>query len=67
MSIAEAASPITPKTVVGTWLPLALSWIIMTSELVIAAAFVARMASPELNLAAWGIVFAISVTIQATA
>ncbi|MCW5818817.1 MAG: hypothetical protein KIT12_02810 [Trueperaceae bacterium] len=46
MSIAEAASPITPKTVVGTWLPLALSWIIMTSELVIAAAFVARMASP---------------------
>lgn len=67
MSIAEAASPITPKTVVGTWLPLALSWIIMTSELVIAAAFVARMARPELNLAAWGIVFAISVTIQATA
>lgn len=67
MSTAEAASPLTPKTVVGTWLPLALSWLIMTSELVIAAAFVARMASPELNLAAWGIVFAISVTIQATA
>jgi hypothetical protein len=67
VSTAEAASHLTPKTVVGTWLPLALSWIIMTSELVIAAAFVARMARPELNLAAWGIVFAISVTIQATA
>lgn len=62
-----AAPPITPRAVVGTWLPLALSWLIMTSELVIAAAFVARMESPELNLAAWGIVFAISVTIQATA
>lgn len=67
MSTTEAGPPLTPRTVIGTWLPLALSWLIMTSELVIAAAFVARMASPELNLAAWGIVFAISVTIQATA
>ena len=51
----------------GTWLPLALSWVIMTSELVITTAGLARMANPELNLAAWGIVFALSVIIQAPA
>ena len=51
----------------GTWLPLALSWVIMTSELVITTAGLARMANPELNLAAWGIAFALSVIIQAPA
>lgn len=39
----------------------------MTSELVITAAGLARMAAPEVNLAAWGIVFALSVIIQAPA
>lgn len=51
----------------STWAPLALSWLIMTSELVITTAFVARMANAELNLAAWGIVFAISVIVQSPA
>lgn len=63
----DPTEPLTVRTVSGTWLPLALSWVIMTSELVITTAFVARMAAAELNLAAWGIVFAISVTVQATA
>lgn len=39
----------------------------MTSELVITTAVIARLAAPEVNLAAWGIVFAISTVIQAPA
>lgn len=39
----------------------------MTSELVITTAVIARLALPEVNLAAWGIVFAISTVIQAPA
>jgi hypothetical protein len=39
----------------------------MTSELVITTAVIARLAAPEINLAAWGIVFAISTVIQAPA
>lgn len=58
---------LTVRDVTSTWAPLALSWLIMTSELVITTAFVARMAQAELNLAAWGIVFAISVIVQSPA
>lgn len=39
----------------------------MTSELVITTAVIARLAAPEVNLAAWGLVFAISTVIQAPA
>ncbi len=63
----DESNPLRTATVIGTWLPLALSWVIMTSELVITAAGLTRMADPEINLAAWGIVFALSVIIQAPA
>lgn len=39
----------------------------MTSELVVTTAVIARLADAEVNLAAWGIVFAISTVIQAPA
>lgn len=47
------------------WWPLAASWLLMTGELVIAAAVVARLPDPAVQLAAWGVVFAIITVIQA--
>lgn len=40
-----------------TWWPLALGWLIMTVEIPGLSAIVARLAEPERNLAAWGVVF----------
>jgi hypothetical protein len=37
----------------------------MTSELTLASAVIARLATPEVNLAAWGVVFVLSIIIQA--
>ena len=48
------------------WLPLATSWLLMGMELPILSAFVARLANPEINLAAYGgIVFPIALIIEA--
>jgi len=51
--------------IVHTWWPLAASWLLMTSELPFMSAVIARLAHSEVNLAAWGVVFALSTTIQA--
>jgi hypothetical protein len=40
--------------VIRTWWPLAASWLLMGAELPVLSAFIARMASPEINLAAYG-------------
>jgi len=58
---------ITQADVFRRWWPLGLSWLIMTLELVVITAFVARTAAPEIQLAAWGVAFAISTLIQAPA
>lgn len=63
----DDAEPLSTATIRRTWWPLAVSWLFMTSEMVITTAVVARLAMPEVNLAAWGIVFAISTVIQAPA
>jgi hypothetical protein len=47
------------------WWPLAGSWLLMTGELVIVAAVVARLPDPAVQLAAWGVVFAVITIIQA--
>lgn len=49
------------------WAPLAIGWLFMTLELVVATAVIARLAQPEVQLAAWGVVFAIATLIQAPA
>lgn len=70
MSVARGADgpeSLSTAEIVRTWWPLALSWLFMTSELVITTAVIARLTAPEVNLAAWGIVFAISTVIQAPA
>src|SRR5512137_2394412 len=42
------------RLIIATWLPLAASWMLMGAELTIVSAFVARLANPEINLAAYG-------------
>ncbi|MEX2501348.1 MAG: hypothetical protein WD336_03140 [Trueperaceae bacterium] len=50
--------------VVRQWWPLAGGWFFMTIEQVLVTAVVARMPAPEIQLAAWGVAFAISILIQ---
>ncbi len=59
-------SPLALKRIFKVWLPLAASWLLMGAELPILSAFVARLAHPEINLAAYGgIVFPIALIIEA--
>ncbi len=48
-----------------TWWPLAASWLLMGAELPVLSAIVARLADPEINLAAYGgIVFPLALIIE---
>ncbi len=54
------------RRIAAAWWPLALSWLLMSIEGPAHSAIVARLANPEINLAAWGgIVFPISLIVEA--
>lgn len=53
----SSPSPLPLVKVFQTWWPLAAGWLVMTAEIPLLAAFVARAADPEVHLAAWGLVF----------
>ncbi|MEE8591825.1 MAG: hypothetical protein V3T35_10955, partial [Spirochaetia bacterium] len=46
------------------WIPLAAMWFMMAVEQPLIAAFVARMPDPEINLAAYGVVFSVALIIE---
>jgi hypothetical protein len=52
------------RTIVAAWWPLALSWILMAAEGPALSAVVARLPDPEIHLAAFGVVFALSLIIE---
>jgi hypothetical protein len=53
------------KKIIRTWWPLAFSWLLMGIEMPALSAIVARLANPEINLAAYsGIVFPLSLIIE---
>lgn len=53
------------RRVLSTWWPLAASWLLMGAELPALSAVVARLANPEINLAAYGgIVFPLALIIE---
>lgn len=68
---APPGAPRTPATLTlrrvwSTWWPLGSSWILMGLELPLVSAVMARLANPEINLAAYsGIVFAIALLVEA--
>ena len=56
--------PLTSAETVRQWWPLAAGWLLMTAELTVFTAIVARMAEPAVQLAAWGVVFAVATLVQ---
>jgi hypothetical protein len=61
----EQPKPLTQRYILSFWLPLAASWVLMTLEGPFIQAALARLADPEIHLAAFGIVVSLSVTIEA--
>src|SRR5512142_2741345 len=50
-----STNPIVPmRRVIKTWWPLAASWLLMAVELPLISAIMARLAQPEISLAAYG-------------
>lgn len=60
----SAQAPLSLGRIVRAWWPLAASWMLMGLELPAVSAVVARLPEPQINLAAYGIVFAISMIIE---
>jgi hypothetical protein len=60
-----SAKSLTQRQILTFWLPLAASWVLMTLEGPFVQAAIARLADPETNLAAFGIVVSLSITIEA--
>ncbi|HOU12846.1 MAG TPA: hypothetical protein PKZ84_06990 [Anaerolineae bacterium] len=60
------APELTLRRIAQTWWPLAFSWLLMSVEGPAHSAIAARLANPEVNLAAWGgIVFPLALIIEA--
>jgi len=61
----QAAEPIPLRSIFQTWWPLAASWLLMSIELPMVSAVLARLAEPRISLAAYGgVVFPISMVIE---
>jgi hypothetical protein len=60
-----ASSQHTSHRIFHTWWPLAASWLLMGIELPVISAVIARLANPEINLAAYGgIIFPLALIIE---
>ena len=64
--MAEASDRVTRKQILKTWWPLAVSWLLMGLEGPLVSLVVARLANPEIHLAAYGgVVFPLALFIEA--
>lgn len=52
---------LTMRRVTQTWWPLAAGWFLMTVEIPVLSAAIARNPEPQINLAAWGLVFSLAL------
>jgi hypothetical protein len=59
------ASPLTLRRILGFWLPLAATWLMMATEGPFLAAVIARLAEPTYNLAAYGVAYALALVVEA--
>ena len=63
--IDQPVSSLSTRCILETWWPLAASWLLMGVEIPALSAVVARLANPEVNLAAWGgIVYPLSLIVE---
>jgi hypothetical protein len=58
-------NPLTLRRIGSYWLPLAATWLMMSVEGPLLAAFIARSAEPKLNLAAYGVAFSLALIVEA--
>ena len=58
-------SPLTQRRIFLFWLPLAATWLMMSVEGPFLAAIIARLSSPEYNLAAFGVAFSFALLAEA--
>jgi hypothetical protein len=65
MADAATTSSLSYRRIFWFWIPLAAMWFMMAVEQPLVASFIARMPDPELNLAAYGVVFSIALIIEA--
>jgi hypothetical protein len=49
------------RQILNLWWPLATGWVLMTVEIPMLTAVIARAAEPEINLAAWGVTFMVTL------
>lgn len=56
---------LTYKTILIFWLPLALTWLLMSIEGPFLASIIARMSEPKFNLAAYGVAFSFGLIVEA--
>ncbi len=63
----QAAATLSTARIFRTWWPLAAGWLLMTLEIPAISAAVARRPEPEINLAAWGLVFSLSLILGSPA
>ena len=59
------SSQLTTKKIFIFWLPLAVTWIMMSIEGPFLSALIARLNEPKYNLAAYGVAFAFALIIEA--
>jgi len=59
------SSPLTQRRIFLFWLPLAATWLMMSVEGPFLAAIIARLSSPEYNLAAFGVAFSLALLAEA--
>lgn len=64
MADIAATTPLSYRRIFWFWIPLAAMWFMMAVEQPLIAAFIARMPDPELNLAAYGVVYSIALIIE---
>lgn len=55
---------VTPAYVIRFWIPLSLTWLLMSVEAPVLASLIARMEAPAYNLAAYGVAIAIAMFIE---
>jgi len=58
------AAPLSYRQIFRFWLPLAMTWLMMSVEGPFIAAIIARLAAEKLNLAAYGIAFAFALVAE---
>ena len=57
--------PLTTRRVFWVWLPMAVTWLMMSIEGLLVAAVVARLPDATVNLAAYGVAFAFALILEA--